>query len=91
MVGRRWAAARTEDCQVIRPDDPLKATYILGMDYADWQALHDGYDAQRTVMYRKMRLEEGKLLEFFKAAYFFTECLAVIGTVPSDYPQLAMR
>jgi hypothetical protein len=58
------------------------------MDYADWKALHEGYDAQRTIMYRKMLLEDGNLLEFFKTIYFFVECLAVIGTVPARYPEL---
>ena len=53
------------------------------MDYLDWKALHEGYDAQRTVMYRKMLLEQGNLLEFFKGIYFFVESLAVIGTVPA--------
>ena len=52
------------------------------MDYRDWKALHDGYDAQRTVMYRKIILEQGDLLEFFKAIYFFVESLSVIGAVP---------
>jgi hypothetical protein len=56
------------------------------MDYADWRALHDGYDAQRTVMYRKILLEDGQLLEFFKTIYFFVECLAIIGRVPAHYP-----
>ena len=59
------------------------------MDYRDWKALHDGYDAQRTVMYRKIMLEDGDLLEFFKAIYFFVECLAVIGAVPAAYPVTA--
>jgi hypothetical protein len=49
-------------------------------------ALHEGYDAQRTVMYRKIMLEEGDLLEFFKAIYFFVESLAIIGAVPATYP-----
>jgi hypothetical protein len=40
-------------------------------------------------MYRKIRLEDGKLLEFFKAIYFFAECLTVIGAVPAKYPALA--
>ncbi len=57
------------------------------MDYRDWKALHEGYDAQRTVMYRKIVLEEGELLEFFKAIYFFVESLAVIGSVPAAYPE----
>jgi hypothetical protein len=37
-------------------------------------------------MYRKMLLEDGDLLEFFKGIYFFVECLAVIGAVPAGYP-----
>jgi hypothetical protein len=57
------------------------------MDYQDWKALHEGYDAQRTVMYRKMVLEDGELLQFFKAVYFFVEYLNVIGSVPASYPE----
>ena len=82
----QWDGGSVTDCRIIGPDDPLEATYVLGMDYADWKKLHDGYDAQRTVMYRKMLLEEGDLLEFFKAIYFFVECLSVIGTVRADFP-----
>jgi hypothetical protein len=85
----QWGGGTVTGCQIIGPDDPLEATYVLGMDYADWKALHDGYDAQRTVMYRKILLEEGSLLEFFKTIYFFVESLAVIGTVAADYPALA--
>ena len=82
----QWADGTVADCQIIGPDDPLDATYVLGMDYSDWKALHEGYDAQRTVMYRKILLEDGNLLEFFKTIYFFAECLAVVGTVPGGYP-----
>jgi hypothetical protein len=82
----QWAGGTVASTAIIGPDDPLEATFVLGMDYADWKALHEGYDAQRTVMYRKVLLEDGDLLEFFKAIYFFAECLAVIGTVPADYP-----
>jgi hypothetical protein len=85
----QWAGGTVTDCRIIEPDDPLQATYVLGMDYRDWKALHEGYDAQRTVMYRKILLEDGDLLEFFKSAYFFVECLTVIGAVPADYPALA--
>jgi hypothetical protein len=87
----QWGGGTVTGCQLIGPDDPLEATYVLAMDYADWRALHEGYDAQRTVMYRKILLEGGELLEFFKAIYFFVECLAVIGTVPADYPALVAR
>ena len=37
-------------------------------------------------MYRKITLEQGDLLEFFKAVYFFVEYLAIIGSVPAVYP-----
>ncbi|HEY2508979.1 MAG TPA: hypothetical protein VGI58_20880 [Streptosporangiaceae bacterium] len=86
-----WGGGTVTSCHIIGPDDPLEATYVLAMDYADWQALHEGYDAQRTVMYRKILLEHGKLLEFFKTIYFFVECLGVIGAVPAHYPELVRR
>jgi hypothetical protein len=87
----QWGGGTVTDCRIIGPDEPLDATYVLRMDYLDWKALHDGYDAQRTVMYRKVLLEDGNLLEFFKTIYFFVECLALIGAVPADYPEFAVR
>jgi hypothetical protein len=84
----RWGGGTVTDCSIIGPDQPLAATYVLAMDYADWKALHDGYDAQRTVMYRKLLLEDGDLLQFFKAIYFLVECLTVIAEVPARYPEL---
>ena len=84
----QWNGGTVTSCRIIGPDEPLAATYVLAMDYADWQALHDGYDAQRTVMYRKILLEDGNLLEFFKAIYFFVECLSIIGAAPARYPAL---
>jgi hypothetical protein len=85
----QWGGGTVTDCTIIGPDEPLEATFVLNMDYADWKALHDGYDAQRTVMYRKVLLEDGQLLEFFKTIYFFVECLAVIGRQPAYYPEPA--
>jgi hypothetical protein len=84
----QWAGGSVTECRIIGPDEPLEATYVLAMEYTDWKALHEGYDAQRTVMYRKILLEDGNLLEFFKAIYFFVECLAVIGAIPARYPAL---
>jgi hypothetical protein len=85
----QWGGGTVTDCRITGPEEGQEATYVLGMDYADWQALHDGYDAQRTVMYRKILVEKGNILEFFKEIYFFTECLAIIGAVPADFPALA--
>ncbi len=83
----QWGGGTVMDCRIVGPDEQVEATYVLGMDYQDWKALHEGYDAQRTVMYRKMVLEDGELLQFFKAVYFFVEYLNVIGSVPASYPE----
>jgi hypothetical protein len=87
----QWSDGTVTDCRVTGPGEQPEATYVLGMDYADWQALHDGYDPQRTVMYRKILVEQGNILEFFKGIYFFTENLAVIGKVPASFRALAAR
>ena len=81
-----WGDGVVTDCHITAQGTAVHATYALGMDYQDWKGLHGGYDAQRTVMYRKMLLTDGDLLEFFKSIYFFVECLAVIGGVPAEYP-----
>ena len=87
----QWGGGTVTGCRVTGPGDQQEATYVLGMDYADWRALHDGYDPQRTVMYRKILVEEGNILEFFKTIYFFTECLGVIGRVPAGFGALAAQ
>ena len=84
-----WGGGAVTECRV-SADEPA-ADYVLTMDYADWQALHDGYDPQRTVMYRKILVEQGNILEFFKTIYFFTECLGVIGQVPAGFRALAVH
>ncbi len=81
-----WDNNHVTECRVIDESEPVEATYVLLADYDDWKALFHGYDALRTVMYRKLLLEEGQLLEFFKAIYFFVECLAIIAKVPTSFP-----
>lgn len=62
------------------------ATYVLAGSFDDWKLLFDGYDVGKTVMYRKLMLEKGDTLEFFMAAFFWTELLAAIQSVPVDLP-----
>lgn len=80
-----WSEGFVTECRILDESEPVQATYVLAADYHDWKALFEGYDALRTVMYRKLLLEEGDLLEFFKAIYFFVECLALIATVPTSF------
>src|ERR1700761_9403697 len=38
----RWGGGTVTGCRITRPGDPAPAaTYVLGMGYADWRALHD--------------------------------------------------
>jgi hypothetical protein len=81
-----WGEGRVTDCRIVDGSEAVDATYVLAADYSDWKALHQGYDALRTVMYRKLLLEEGDLLEFFKGIYFFVESLALIAKLPTGFP-----
>ena len=81
-----WSGYFVTECRVLDAAEPVDATYVLVADYADWTALFSGYDALRTVMYRKLLLEQGNLLEFFKAIYFFVESLALVAKVPTEFP-----
>ncbi len=84
-----WGDDAVVECRLLDESEPVHATYVLAADFHDWKALHQEYDALRTVMYRKLLLEDGQLLEFFKAIYFFVECLALIAAVPTSFPETA--
>jgi hypothetical protein len=81
-----WSEGDVGECRVLDEAEKIDATYVLAANHHDWKALFEGYDALRTVMYRKLLLEEGDLLGFFTAIYFFVECLALIATVPTRFP-----
>lgn len=81
-----WRDGACAEASIIGPDDPLDATYVLAADYATWRDLLAGEDPGRIVMYRRLRLEEGDVLAFFRGIYFFVESFAVIGRVPALLP-----
>lgn len=61
------------------------ATYILAGSYRDWREIMAGFDMGKAVMYRKLLLEKGPLLEFFKSIYYWTESLAAIQRIPTRF------
>ena len=69
---------------VNRADAEDSAVFLLAASYADWLSMLDGYDVGKTVMYRKLMLEQGDTLQFFMAAFFWTELLAAIQSVPAE-------
>jgi hypothetical protein len=65
------------------------AVFLLAGSYADWTAMLDGYDVGKMIMYRKLMLEKGDTLMFFTAAFFWTELLAAIQSVPAEVLETA--
>jgi SCP-2 sterol transfer family len=60
------------------------AVFLLAGSYQDWIAMLTGYDVGKMVMYRKLMLEKGDTLQFFMAAFFWTELLAAIQSIPVE-------
>ena len=50
-----------------------------------WREIMAGFDMGKAVMYRKLLLEKGEVLEFFKSIYYWTESLACIQRVPTEF------
>jgi hypothetical protein len=69
-----------------RADAEPAAVFVLAGSYADWQRMLAGYDVGKMVMYRKLMLDKGDTLQFFMAAFFWTELLAAIQSVPVAAP-----
>ena len=67
-----------------RGEAEADAVFLLAGDYADWLAMLDGYDVGKMIMYRKLMLEKGDTLMFFTAAFFWTELLAAIQSIPVE-------
>jgi hypothetical protein len=70
-----------------RAEAQADAVFLLAGDYADWQNMLAGYDVGKMVMYRRLMLEKGDTLMFFRAAFFWTELLAAIQTIPAEVPE----
>lgn len=77
--GRVTAAA-----VMARADAEPDAVFLLAGSHADWREMLAGYDVGKMVMYRKLMLEKGDTLQFFLAAFFWTELLAAIQSVPAQ-------
>lgn len=63
-----------------------RATYLMVGDLAGWSDLIAGYDVGKSIMYRRLLLEEGNVLAFFRAVYVWTEALAAIQELPTRLP-----
>jgi hypothetical protein len=67
-----------------RAEASADAVFVLAATYADWLEMLGGYDVGKMVMYRKLMLVQGDTLMFFTAAFFWTELLAAIQSIPVE-------
>lgn len=74
-----------------RDDAEATATYILAGSFADWRQIMAGFDMGKAVMYRKLLLEKGEVLVFFKSIYYWTESLACLQRIPTQFPAAGGR
>lgn len=72
-----------------RAEAEADAVFALAGTYADWLEMLGGYDVGKMVMYRKLMLVKGDTLMFFTAAFFWTELLAAIQSIPAEVLQPA--
>lgn len=80
ISGGECTGARTAD---ELPDD---VTFALSGSLEDWRDILSGFDTNKAVMYRKLRLERGDVFAFFDRVYFYTEALQRIAKIPTDTP-----
>ena len=73
-------------CLTTRAEAEPRCTYLLAGDCAAWREVMDGYDMGRSIMYRKLLLEQGDVLVFFRTVYYWTETLACLQRIPTAFP-----
>lgn len=78
-----WEQGRCTRAAIVGPEQAAAASYVLSAPLEVWRELLDGADAGRLVMYRRIRLERGDVLRFFRMIYFVVESLAALGRVPA--------
>jgi hypothetical protein len=74
-----------------RADAEASAPYILAGSFEDWRQIMAGFDMGKAVMYRKLLLEKGEVLVFFKSIYYWTESLACLQRIPTAFPAAGGR
>jgi hypothetical protein len=78
----QWDAGTCRSAEI--SSTPPDATYVLAGGLDVWQALLAGEDTGKIVMYRRLLLEKGDVVRFFRSIYFFVESVAAIGRVPAE-------
>jgi hypothetical protein len=79
----QWDRGRCARAAIVGPDEAARADYVLGAPHQVWRELLDGADAGRLVLHRRIGLQRGNVLRFFRGIYFVVESLGALGRVPA--------
>ena len=63
-----------------------RATFLMVGDLSGWADFVAGYDVGKSIMYRRLVLEKGNILAFFRSVYVWTESLAAIQELRGHLP-----
>ena len=69
----------------MRESSEKDADYVLAGSHQDWRDIMGGFDMGKSIMYRKILLEKGEVLDFFKQVYYWKESLACVQTLPTRF------
>lgn len=59
-----------------------EAEFVLAGEMSSWRAMLEGYDVRKTVMYRRLTLDKGDVVLFFRSIYYWVELLVALSSVP---------
>ncbi|MEU3690633.1 hypothetical protein [Streptomyces narbonensis] len=81
-----WQDGKCAEATVIPPGEPVDADFVLVGSTDTWHRIYSGEaNLQRTVVDRKLSLERGDTLIFFRGIFFFVESLAALRQVPTSF------
>ena len=78
-----FADGSCTEAGVVGRADAYQADFVLEGDEQTWRDLLSGYDPGKAIMYRRLMLRSGEILDFFKGIYFFVEVLGTIVRLPA--------
>ena len=81
-----WQEGRCVTSEIIAPGEPVSADFVIVGSRDTWRRFHAGQlNHQRMVVDKQLRLVHGNVLVFFRAVFFFVECLAALELVPTSF------
>lgn len=81
-----WREGVCAEARIIAPGQEVSADFVIVGTRDTWRRFYAGeLNHQRMVVDKHLRLTHGNILVFFRAVFFFVECLAALELVPTSF------